>query len=44
MSLKILLVRHAKSSWKRPDLYDFDRPLNQRGQRDAPLMGNRVLD
>ena len=42
MSLKILLVRHAKSSWKHPDLDDFDRPLNKRGQRDAPLMGQRI--
>jgi phosphohistidine phosphatase len=35
----ILLMRHAKSSWKNPHLADHDRPLNKRGERDAPLMG-----
>lgn len=35
----IYLVRHAKSSWKNPELDDFDRPLNKRGKRDAPYMG-----
>jgi phosphohistidine phosphatase len=34
-----LLLRHAKSSWKHPELADRDRPLNKRGKRDAPLMG-----
>lgn len=32
-------MRHAKSSWKDPSLHDHERPLNKRGQRDAPLMG-----
>lgn len=32
-------MRHAKSSWSEPDLADFDRPLNDRGLRAAPLMG-----
>ncbi len=35
----LTLVRHAKSSWKHPGLGDFERPLNKRGKRDAPLMG-----
>jgi len=35
----LLLVRHAKSSWKDSALSDFDRPLNKRGKRDAPFMG-----
>jgi phosphohistidine phosphatase len=39
---RLYLVRHAKSSWKNPDLQDFDRPLNKRGKRDAPLMGQRL--
>jgi len=39
---RLFLVRHAKSSWKNPDLEDFDRPLNKRGKRDAPLMGQRL--
>jgi phosphohistidine phosphatase len=38
----ILILRHAKSSWKFPDLSDHDRPLNRRGKRDAPDMG-RIL-
>ncbi len=36
---RLYLVRHAKSSWGDPYLPDFDRPLNSRGQRDAPRMG-----
>lgn len=35
----LILLRHAKSSWKFPELTDFDRPLNERGMRDAPIMG-----
>lgn len=35
----ILLLRHAKSSWKNALLHDHDRPLNDRGERDAPRMG-----
>lgn len=35
----LYLVRHAKSSWDYPELSDFDRPLNHRGERDAPRMG-----
>ena len=38
----LYLVRHAKSSWKFPELDDFDRPLNKRGKRDAPMMGERL--
>jgi phosphohistidine phosphatase len=38
----ISLIRHAKSSWKDSQLSDFDRPLNKRGQRDAPRMGRRL--
>lgn len=36
---KILMMRHAKSSWEDSSLSDFDRPLNNRGLRDAPRMG-----
>jgi phosphohistidine phosphatase len=32
-------MRHAKSSWEKANLSDFDRPLNSRGKRDAPIMG-----
>ena len=38
----LYLLRHAKSSWKFPELADFDRPLNPRGKRDAPKMGQRL--
>lgn len=38
--MKILyILRHAKSSWENADLSDFDRPLNERGLKAAPLMG-----
>jgi len=40
----IILVRHAKSSWKDPSLDDFDRPLNKRGKRNAPFMGNKLKE
>lgn len=33
------LLRHAKSSWDDASLADFDRPLNERGERTAPFMG-----
>ncbi|MCX7798288.1 MAG: histidine phosphatase family protein [Melioribacter sp.] len=36
----LFLVRHAKSSWEDPSLSDVERPLNKRGKRDAPFMGN----
>ena len=35
----LLLMRHAKSSWKEEGVADHDRPLNSRGKRDAPRMG-----
>jgi phosphohistidine phosphatase len=38
----IYLLRHAKSSWDNPGLDDFDRPLNDRGENDAPRMGKRL--
>ena len=41
--MKILtIVRHAKSSWKDTGLSDRKRPLNKRGERDAPDMGRRI--
>lgn len=35
----LLVLRHAKSSWVEAGLSDFERPLNERGRRDAPRMG-----
>lgn len=40
----LLLIRHAKSSWDTPGLSDFERPLNERGKKDAPEMAKRVKD
>ncbi|MDN4166272.1 histidine phosphatase family protein [Cytophagales bacterium LB-30] len=39
---RLLLVRHAKSSWDFPQLSDFERPLNERGLRDVQTMGQRL--
>jgi len=36
---ELLILRHAKSSWRHAGLDDRDRPLNKRGMRDAPRMG-----
>jgi phosphohistidine phosphatase len=40
----LLLLRHAKSDWSHADLADHDRPLNKRGKRDAPRMGQLLRD
>ena len=39
---QLLICRHAKSSWKNPELADIARPLNKRGKRNALLMGERL--
>ena len=39
----VILVRHAKSSWDSDALSDFERPLNDRGKKDAPDMAQRLL-
>lgn len=39
MSLTLILMRHAKSSWNDETLDDFDRPLNGRGRRSAVAIG-----
>ena len=38
----LLLLRHAKSSWDHSSLSDHQRPLNPRGERDAPRMGRWI--
>ena len=40
----LLVLRHAKSSWNDPALDDHERPLNDRGLRDAPRMGELVRE
>ena len=43
MAKRLLLIRHAKSDWGNPSLRDFDRPLNKRGQANAPEMAKRLV-
>ena len=39
---RLTLLRHAKSSWTEISSTDHDRVLSERGERDAPRMGNRM--
>lgn len=40
----LLILRHAKSSWKDEAMPDHDRPLNKRGKADAPRMGKLLRE
>ncbi len=40
----LFVMRHAKSSWDDLNLSDFDRSLNKRGLKTAPLMGNLMYE
>ncbi|HTB52846.1 MAG TPA: histidine phosphatase family protein [Ferruginibacter sp.] len=40
----VLVIRHAKSSWELGIPSDFDRPLNERGRTDAPVMAKRLFN
>ena len=40
----LFLIRHAKSSWDEQGLNDIERPLNDRGKKDAPEMAKRLND
>jgi phosphohistidine phosphatase len=42
MERTLVMIRHAKSSWANPLQSDFERALNERGERDAPMMGARL--
>ncbi|MFI5187294.1 MAG: SixA phosphatase family protein [Chitinophagales bacterium] len=42
MSKTLFLIRHAKSSWGDPSIHDFDRPLNEKGKKDAPAMAKKL--
>ena len=44
MPRKLILIRHAKSSWDDSSLNDFDRPLNKRGFENSPMMGQRLAN
>lgn len=41
---ELLILRHAKSSWDDSSVDDHERPLNSRGERDAPRMGELIRD
>jgi phosphohistidine phosphatase len=40
----LLLMRHAKSSWKHAEMPDHERPLNKRGKKDAPMIGSLIKE
>jgi phosphohistidine phosphatase len=44
MSKRLLLLRHAKSSWDDPGLADHDRPLAPRGRKAAALMASYLSE
>ena len=44
MRTRLIVMRHAKSSWSDASLDDHDRPLNKRGRRDAPRIAQELHD
>ena len=44
MRYRLILMRHAKSSWDAEVATDHERPLNARGRRDAPRIGERLVE
>ena len=44
MRTRLIVMRHAKSSWSDTNLHDHDRPLNKRGRRDAPRIAQELHD
>lgn len=40
MTKRLILTRHAKSSWDDPTMADHDRPLNDRGKAAAADLGH----
>jgi len=43
MTKTLLILRHAKSSWKNEKLKDFDRPLKHRGEESAKVIGKVLM-
>jgi phosphohistidine phosphatase len=39
----LFIIRHAKSSWEKESLHDIERPLAERGEKDATLIGKMLL-
>lgn len=44
MGRRLILVRHAKSSWADPGQADHARPLNARGRTDTPRIAARIVE
>lgn len=44
MRTRLIIMRHAKSSWPDANLDDHDRPLNKRGRRDAPRIAKELCN
>jgi phosphohistidine phosphatase len=44
MHTRLIVMRHAKSSWSDANLDDHDRPLNKRGRRDASRIAQELHD
>ena len=44
MYRRLIVMRHAKSSWSDPTATDHERPLNLRGQREAPRVAARLVE
>lgn len=42
MQRVLVMIRHAKSSWANPLQSDFERPLNDRGKKEAPEMAHKL--
>ena len=43
MAKQLIIIRHGKSDWADPGTSDFDRPLNHRGNKNAPEMAERLI-
>ena len=44
MERRLILMRHAKSSWETDAPTDYARPLSKRGRRDAPRIADRLVE
>lgn len=42
--LRLMLLRHAKSSWNEPQIADRERPLAEAGREAAPLIGRYAME
>ncbi|MCA9147780.1 MAG: histidine phosphatase family protein [Planctomycetales bacterium] len=43
MSRRLIIMRHAKSSWANPSMTDHARPLNDRGNEEAPRVAEQLI-